>query len=156
MITPQLVAEQLGLGQGDFARLGQLEAAPQPGQPFELPPPDQAADLLAQLQVAPEDIAPIIESMPSPQANPAEWWLLDEQLAEYLPADSNIVRFQRRFTLVAGESWPADDEIVQFVFGRPRPASLDSLRQRTTLERAIVQHLREGRHWYGRLGWTYL
>ena len=83
-------------------------------------------------------------------------WLLDEQLAEYLPADSNIVRFQRRFTLVAGESWPADDEIVAFVFGRPRPASLDSLPRRTTLERAIVQHLREGRHWYSRLGWTYM
>jgi len=331
MITARTVAEQLSLGQDVLARLGQLEAtAPPPGQPFELPPPDQAADLLAQLQVAPEDIAPIIESMPSPQANPAEWWLLercyneligdmggfdqippwpavpkergplcrllylyvflaatpivrrwhaargiaddiswatladlgtcvrnyrmahgqtgfdqlfwltyhyrggiyrlgrlqfgrwrisfdpaaaglggafragdpalgvhipgdggltpeacdtsfaqarpfyerhfpseqyriaecnswllDEQLAEYLPADSNIVRFQRRFTVVAGERWPADDEIVQFVFGRPRPASLDSLPKRTTLERAIVQHLREGRHWYGRLGWMY-
>src|SRR6266545_1175714 len=78
MITARTVAEQLGLGQDVLARLGQLEAtAPPPGQPFELPPPDQAADLLAQLQVAPEDIAPIIESMPSPQANPAEWWLLE-------------------------------------------------------------------------------
>jgi hypothetical protein len=49
MITARTVAEQLGLGQGNFARLGQLEAAPQPGQPFTLPPPGQAADLLAQL-----------------------------------------------------------------------------------------------------------
>ena len=27
-------------------------------------------------------------------------WLLDEQLAEYLPETSNIVQFQRRFRLV--------------------------------------------------------
>src|SRR5207249_4777 len=50
-------------------------------------------------------------------------WLLDEQLVEYLPADSNIVRFQRRFQLVADKRWPADDEIIHFVFGRPRPAT---------------------------------
>lgn len=29
-------------------------------------------------------------------------WLLDDQLAEYLPATANIVRFQRAFHLVPG------------------------------------------------------
>jgi hypothetical protein len=36
-----------------------------------------AADLPAQFGVLPEDVPPIVESMPSPQANPAEWWLLE-------------------------------------------------------------------------------
>ncbi len=81
-------------------------------------------------------------------------WLLDEQLAEYLPADSNIIRFQRRFHLAPG-GFPADQEIVRFVFRRTA-AELDELPQRTTLERAIVQHLRAGRHWEGRSGWLEL
>src|SRR5262249_11789169 len=67
-----------GLGQESLARLAQLEAtAPPPTQPFMLPPPDQAADLLARLDVSPEDIAVIAQTMPSPEANPAEWWLLE-------------------------------------------------------------------------------
>jgi hypothetical protein len=78
-------------------------------------------------------------------------WLLDEQLAEYLPAESNIVAFQKRFNLVPGGR--DDDAIVQAVFGRRRPAELDTLPQRTRLERAVVQHLREGRHWRVRTGW---
>ena len=31
-------------------------------------------------------------------------WLLDEQLADYLPADSNIVQFQRRFRSSTGQA----------------------------------------------------
>lgn len=81
-------------------------------------------------------------------------WLLDEQLAEYLPADSNIIKFQRRFHLMPG-GWDSDDSIVQFVFRRVN-AALDELPQRTTLERAIVQHLRAGRHWLARSGWVEL
>lgn len=81
-------------------------------------------------------------------------WLLDEQLADYLPADSNIVRFQRRFHLVPGGR-ECDDSIVQFVFRRVN-APLDDLPQRTTLERAIVRHLRAGRHWLARSGWVEL
>ncbi len=81
-------------------------------------------------------------------------WLLDEQLAEYLPADSNIVRFQQRFQRVPG-SRIADDAILRFVFRSVSP-SLDALPQRTTLERAVVSHLRAGKHWYSRSGWVEL
>ncbi|HEX9439088.1 MAG TPA: acyltransferase domain-containing protein, partial [Roseiflexaceae bacterium] len=78
MLNARTVAERLSLGQEALARLTQLEAAgPPPSQPVALPPIDQAADLLAQLNVPPEDIAPIVEYMPSPEANPAEWWLLE-------------------------------------------------------------------------------
>ncbi len=78
-------------------------------------------------------------------------WLLDEQLADYLPADSNIVRFQRRFTVVDGATDDGRD-ILRFVFDRV-PKSIDDLPQRTTLERAIVSHLRSGGHWKTRTGW---
>jgi len=79
-------------------------------------------------------------------------WLLDEQLAEYLPSTTNIMRFQRRFNHVDGWSRPGDDDVVRFVFGH-LPGSIDDLPQRTTLERAVVAHLRSGRHWQIRLGW---
>jgi len=78
-------------------------------------------------------------------------WLLDPQLAEYLAHDSNIIRFQRRFELV-GEGWDGDADILRFVFHRIAP-KIDDLPERTTLERAIVAHLRKGEHWRSRTGW---
>lgn len=81
-------------------------------------------------------------------------WLLDDQLADYLPATSNIVRFQRRFHLMPGGR-PCDGEIVSFVF-RQHFSRPEDLPQRTTLERAIVQHLLAGRHWQARWGWVEL
>lgn len=80
-------------------------------------------------------------------------WLLDEQLAEYLPAESNIVRFQRRFEPVPA-SYNGDSSVLQFVFRvAGDKADLDSLPQNTTLERAAVAHLKSGRHWQMRTGW---
>ncbi len=81
-------------------------------------------------------------------------WLLDERLADVLPAASNIVRFQARFRIVPG-ALDADDDILRFVFDRV-PASLDDLRPSTELERAIVDHLRAGGHWRLRTGWLRL
>jgi hypothetical protein len=262
MLSARIVAEQLDLGPQAYERLAQLEAVRlPPPYPFVLPIAD-AAQLLTQLHVPPEDIPPIIASMPAPETHPAEWWLLercyaelisnigsfdeygwltyhfrggiyrlgrlqfgrwrisfdpttttldtrfhrgapalgvhipggspltpqacdvafaqarpfyerhfpneqyciaecnswllDQQLCEYLPAHSNIIQFQQRFTIVADTRWPADDEIARFVFGRPLPAALESLPQSTMLQRAIVDHLRAGRHWYSQVGWMYL
>jgi len=81
-------------------------------------------------------------------------WLLDDQLAEYLPASSNIVRFQQRFKLFPNNRI-CDEDIIWFVFRR-RGASIDDLPQRTALERAVVKHLRDGRHWLARQGWIAL
>ena len=81
-------------------------------------------------------------------------WLLDPQLAEYLPPDSNIIRFQRRFTLV-GDGYDGDADVLRFVFHRIAP-NIQDLPQRTTLERAIVTHLRSGKHWRNRTGWLRL
>jgi hypothetical protein len=83
-----------------------------------------------------------------------ESWLLDPQLADYLDADSNIVRFQRRFELLEDSS-DARYDVLRFVFGTlSKP--LDELPQQTTLERAIVTHLQAGRAWHLRRGWLEL
>jgi hypothetical protein len=83
-----------------------------------------------------------------------ESWLLDDQLSNYLPAGSNIVQFQRRFTLTPAWS-PGDKDITQFVFRR-REGDLAGVPQGTVLERAITTHLRAGRHWRLRCGWIRL
>jgi hypothetical protein len=85
-------------------------------------------------------------------------WLLDDQLAGYLPETSNIVAFQRRFHLVDDGSFEDDAAVVEFVFRRPRELPLDesalaTLPQDTLLQRAIVRHLRDGGHWRWRTGW---
>ncbi|MGD1011568.1 MAG: acyltransferase domain-containing protein [Acidimicrobiales bacterium] len=81
-------------------------------------------------------------------------WLLDDQLAQWLPEQSNIVQFQRRFELVPG-ALDDDEAILEFVFRVPDPLDhLDVLPQRTTLERAVVAHLRAGGHWRSRSGWV--
>jgi len=88
-------------------------------------------------------------------------WLLDPQLAEYLPADSNIMRFQQRFQPVP-EDEPTEDDaaVLDLVFHRRRApvhrTGLDELPRDTTLQRAIVAHLRAGRHWHFRTGWCAL
>lgn len=84
-------------------------------------------------------------------------WLLDDQLAGYLPSQSNIVRFQRRFRLAP--AWvDGDRDVLNFVFRRPDadPEHLTDLPQRSRLERSVVAHIREGRHWRVRTGWLAL
>ncbi|WP_200305146.1 acyltransferase domain-containing protein [Streptomyces adelaidensis] len=79
-------------------------------------------------------------------------WLLDPQLKRYLPADSNIVRFQERFRVGCGNGDPEDDLPVRFVFGDP-DLPVETLPRRTSLERAVGDHLRAGGHWYSGHGW---
>ena len=81
-------------------------------------------------------------------------WLLDDQLLNYLPESSNIVQFQRRFTLLPG-ALDSDNSTLQFVLGRV-PIALSELQPRTTLERALVKHIAEGGHWRNRTGWLRL
>lgn len=82
-------------------------------------------------------------------------WLLDPQLARYLGPETNIMRFQRRFRLAApGEGgYPGDGPIVEFVFRAASPVAVDQLPRRTTLQRAVADHLRAGGHWRMHPGW---
>jgi hypothetical protein len=78
-------------------------------------------------------------------------WMLDDQLKEFLPATSNILAFQRRFTMLA--AWVEDDwDTLEFVFRRPGVA-LEDLPRRTTLQRGIIEVLERGGHWRARTGW---
>ncbi|GHD97688.1 acyltransferase domain-containing protein [Streptomyces alanosinicus] len=79
-------------------------------------------------------------------------WLLDPQLKRYLPADSNIIRFQERFRTAREDTEPADTEPVQFVFGDPG-LPVAELPRRTSVERAVGDHLRAGGHWFIGHGW---
>jgi hypothetical protein len=81
-------------------------------------------------------------------------WLLDDQLTEYLPEDSNIIRFQRRFELVPGVR-ESDSSAFHFVFGKSVEAAR-GIQPSTTLEHALVDHLAAGRHWNLRTGWLLL
>lgn len=82
-------------------------------------------------------------------------WLLDPQLADYLPPGSRILSFQRRFELVPTVE-PGDRDVFQFVFRAEPGADPGSLPQSTLMERAAVAHLRAGRHWHRRTGWLEL
>ncbi|MGW4440338.1 acyltransferase domain-containing protein [Streptomyces sp. NPDC004596] len=79
-------------------------------------------------------------------------WLLDPQLKRYLPAHSNIVRFQERFRTAHDDPEPADTTPVRFVFGDPDLPIAD-LPRHTPVERAVGDHLRSGGHWYIGHGW---
>lgn len=81
-------------------------------------------------------------------------WLLDPQLAAVLPADSNILRFQRRFAL-QGDGEDANDDVLRFVFHTQDP-DLDKLAPRTTLECALVERMRAGGQWRAPCGLTSL
>ncbi|WP_329585214.1 acyltransferase domain-containing protein [Kitasatospora sp. NBC_01250] len=82
-------------------------------------------------------------------------WLLDPQLRGYLPAGANLLRFQDRFHPCYEQTEPDDTAPLVYVFGTPDPP-LDALPASTTLERALVDHLRAGGHWYGGNGWLEL
>jgi GNAT-like C-terminal domain/N-acyltransferase N-terminal domain len=77
-------------------------------------------------------------------------WLLDPQLAEYLPADSNIVRFQRRFEAL-GDTGVEDARVLELVF-HTLDSDLDRLPRETTLQRVLADHLRGGGHWISVVG----
>jgi len=81
-------------------------------------------------------------------------WLLDVQLAKYLPASSNILSFQRRFgnTLT---SLGTDDAAVRFVFG-PSGVTPEIWAGMSTLERAIIDHRSAGGEWRRGAGWIRL
>lgn len=85
-------------------------------------------------------------------------WLMDPQLADFLPPDSNIVQFQSRFEHFSDDQI-ADRDPIHYIFGSQfddvgeLAILLDELPQDTTLQRAIVSVLRSGGHWHTRTGW---
>ncbi|MGW1002922.1 acyltransferase domain-containing protein [Streptomyces sp. NPDC002520] len=156
---------QLGRLQFERARLGQrsalviraagLDAAP--GMPcLNLHIPDFRGPLTPSACDRSLELARQFFTLHFPQERPVaalcHSWLLDPQLKRYLSAQSNIIRFQERFRVVREESEQADTEPVQFVFGDP-DLPVAELPRRTSVERAVGDHLRAGGHWYIGHGW---
>jgi hypothetical protein len=73
-------------------------------------------------------------------------WLLDPELAAALDPASNIARFQRRWQLY-GEPMAGDQDALFFTFFRRGDVDLATLPQDTSLQRAVVGRLQDGRHW---------
>lgn len=71
-------------------------------------------------------------------------WMLDPQLAEYLPPTSNILAFQRRFHLLPHWHRPGDTAILDALTSLPHP---------TTLTHAVTTHRQAARHWHIHRGW---
>ncbi len=82
-------------------------------------------------------------------------WLLDPQFADYLPARSNILAFQRRLRHAYSDGKADDAGVLQFVFEdstRPR----EQLPRDTSLQRGLLDHLDSGGHWYPAMAWLEL
>ena len=80
-------------------------------------------------------------------------WLLNTWLAEVLPADSNLVRFQREFYLTPLEQWPQG--MIDRVFD-DTPVDPATAPRDTRLRRAIVEALERGEDLRGGGGGMFL
>ena len=132
---------------GRLFQLGRLQYEPRDGY-LNLHVPEEGGPLTPERVDA--SLARAREVFPEHTEARIESWLLDPQLAALLGEDANIVRFARRFELLADEG--VDDEhVVEFVFHTLDP-DLDALPQATRLQRAIVSHIRSGGHFHSTLG----
>lgn len=94
-------------------------------------------------------------------------WTLDPQLRQYLKPDSNLLRFQQRWQLLphvpSDDPSEGDREMMRLGLQVRTPESGDlseehlaRIPQNTTLQRAFVDHIRSGGHWYKRTGIRWL
>lgn len=81
-------------------------------------------------------------------------WLLDPQLKGILKPESNIIRYQDRFT-IAESSEDSSDSVMQFVFGR-HVRDIDTIHPTSSLERGVIEHLKAGMKWNAGVGWLRL
>ena len=72
-------------------------------------------------------------------------WLLDRQLQKFLSEKSNILSFQKRYTLYAGKT--KGEDIFSFVF-RNNSAEYKDLPEETSLQRALKKHYIDGGYIY--------
>jgi len=72
-------------------------------------------------------------------------WLLDVQLKDFLSLDSNIVKFQERFSLFPGETFGED--VFNFVF-KLKFKSFQDMPEDTSLQRKIKKHYLDGKYIY--------
>lgn len=69
-------------------------------------------------------------------------WLLSPKLGGLLKADSNILRFQRRFCILSVQ--PESREFIQWLFEAPLDTPVERLREDTSLQRSVKALLQRG------------
>lgn len=77
-------------------------------------------------------------------------WLLGPSIREATAPESNLAAFASLWS--EEEVYDATEEAVYFVFRRQPPVAWQDLPTRTSLETAVVEHLRTHRPWRGALG----
>ena len=82
-------------------------------------------------------------------------WLIDPYLLDHLPQDSNMVRFGRRFTPY-GEPRDSQDSAIFFTFRSHDLDHLDKFPQDTTLQRLVVDRIKQGGTWQNAFGYLQL
>jgi len=137
---------ELAFSDGIF-ELGRLQFAPRDGL-LEIHIPEEGGPLAPASVDA--SLARARELFPDHAEARCRSWLLDPQLLELLPSESNIVSFQRRFELT-GEGRLGDADVLEFVF-HTLAGDLDRLPRGTMLERVLGDHLRGGGHLYSTTG----
>lgn len=80
-----------------------------------------------------------------------ESWLMDPQLTDYLPAESNIVQFQKMFRIVPFEH-ANDLQLHERVFGVDQFKPVEELPQNTRLQQIVTQHMKRGGSWRSMAG----
>ena len=96
------------------------------------------------------DVITWVWPSPSRRVATCQSWMMDERLGAALGDDSNIVGFQRRFTLID----PFDDDegmVRYFVFG-PRDGAAGPVTA-SRLQRVVGDVLSRGERWHNRTGW---
>jgi hypothetical protein len=68
-------------------------------------------------------------------------WLFDPELGKLLPPDSNIVKFQKLFTII--KYWESDDGFSQ-VFGNITKENINGAPTDTHLRKTLVKHILSG------------
>lgn len=71
-----------------------------------------------------------------------ESWLLSPRLKDVLDENSNIIKFQNRFTIT--ETFYDIKDYLIWVFKKPMDTPLDKLPQKTSLQKKLVKLLSEG------------
>jgi hypothetical protein len=123
---------------GRLFQLGRLQYEPRDGY-LNVHVPEEGGPLAAAAVDA--SLARAREVFPDHHEARIMTWLLDPQLVDLLGEESNIVRFARRFEVIADLG--DEERLLEFVF-HTLDDDLDALPQETRLQRAIVELMRSG------------
>jgi hypothetical protein len=97
------------------------------------------------------EVLSVVWPTPTRRLATCQSWMMDDRLLAALGENSNLVRFQRRFTLI--EPYAEDvNNVIEFVFRQPGTDIAD-LRGTSRLQRAVLDVLAHGGTWRNRTGW---